>query len=122
MSLLDDNPPFAAAISGRKTLVKPPLSVGMRSGSVTLAPGEEVGEHKTEGREEAIIVLAGTATVICEGKGFEVREKQFMYVPPECVHNVINGTDGPLEYVYVVAPVGGQSMTEHSHDGAAHTH
>jgi len=92
-------------ISGRQSLLKPPFSVGMRSGSVVLEPGESVGEHKTEKREEAIIVLKGAATIVCEGETFGVRERQLAYIPPECLHNVFNKSSETLEYVYVVAPV-----------------
>ena len=128
---MDELSPFVAAIDGKHTLLKPPLSAGMRSGSVKLAPGEAVGEHKTEGREEAIVVLSGVATIICEGKAFEARARQFAYVPPECVHNVINNSaTEALEYVYVVAAVGGKASVsvgmeqgEHSHgDGQSHSH
>jgi len=119
---MDERSPFVTAINGRHTLVKPPLSAGLRSGSVVLAPGESVGEHKTEGREEALVVLAGTATVVVEGEVFEVGAKQFAYIPPESIHNVTNRTDKPVEYVYVTAPVGDQPATEHSHNGHVHSH
>lgn len=134
---MDGLSPFVAAIDGKHTLLKPPLSAGMRSGSVRLAPGEAVGEHKTDGREEAIVVISGVATIVCEGEAFEARARQFAYVPPECVHNVINNSaTEALEYVYVVAAVGGLSgnggvasgggrngMGEHLHgDGSGHFH
>jgi quercetin dioxygenase-like cupin family protein len=102
-------------INGRHSLIKPPLSVSLRSGSVSLEPGEEVGEHKTEGREEAIIILHGTATVVCEGEAYEAKEKQFVYIPPESVHNIINNSKKLLEYVYIVTPVGNASIEGHSH-------
>ncbi|MFH1170442.1 MAG: cupin domain-containing protein [Candidatus Vogelbacteria bacterium] len=102
---MNERSPLVTAISGRQTLIKPPLSVGLRSGSVILRPGEAVGEHTTEGREEIIIILTGTATIICAGEIFEVKEKQLAYIPPESVHNVINNSTAVVEYVYIVAPV-----------------
>jgi mannose-6-phosphate isomerase-like protein (cupin superfamily) len=113
--------PFVADISGRRSLVKPPFSAQLRSGSVTLASGEEVGAHKTENREEIIIVLRGTAMVICEDERFTVREKQLMYIPPEHEHNVVNESDAVVEYVYVVTPVGQGNLT-HDHGHGEHSH
>ena len=40
-----------------------PATAGMKSGHVTLKPGESVGEHKTEAKEESIIVLEGAADI-----------------------------------------------------------
>ena len=111
-----DRSTFVVDIQGRRSLLKPPFSERLRSGSVTLAPGEEVGVHRTDGREEAIIVLRGTATVICEGEELTVKEKQLAYIPPEMEHNVINKTNQLVEYAYVVTPVGG-ARDVHHHDG-----
>lgn len=117
---MDNHSPLVARIDGRHSLVKPPLSVSLRAGSVSLKPGESVGEHKTEGREEAIVVLAGTATLVCEGEIFEIKAKQFAYVPPESVHNITNNSDELLEYTYIVTPTSGHSIERHSAGG--HTH
>ena len=38
----------------------PPESITMRSGYVTLRPGESVGRHTTGVHEELLVVLAGT--------------------------------------------------------------
>jgi len=75
---------------------------GLRSGLVTLPPGEEVGEHKTEKKEEVIIILKGSAT-ICHHKNKSVRVAQhtFVYIPPETLHNVKNCGKKYLQYVYV---------------------
>lgn len=40
-------------------LIKPDQSVRLHAGYITLQPGESVGEHSTEEREEIIIVLQG---------------------------------------------------------------
>jgi mannose-6-phosphate isomerase-like protein (cupin superfamily) len=117
-----DDSIYTVALGGRKSLLKPPFSVRLRSGSVVLAPGEEVGEHKTEGREEAIIVLSGTATIVCEGLEATVSAKMLAYIPPESVHNVFNRGTEPLEYVYLVTPISDATSGEHSHGGMKHVH
>ncbi len=83
-----------------------PVTAGMKSGYVTLKPGESVGEHKTEAKEEAIIILEGEAEVRCAGKiVFTVKEHNLIYIPPETNHDIKNNADRLLRYVYVVAPV-----------------
>ncbi|MCX5708853.1 MAG: cupin domain-containing protein [Candidatus Omnitrophica bacterium] len=83
-----------------------PATAGMKSGYITLKPGEAVGEHKTEAKEESIIVLDGVADIYCEGKLlFTAREKSLIYIPPEVNHDIKNNSDKELRYVYVVSPV-----------------
>jgi len=78
----------------------------MKSGYVTLKPGEAVGEHVTSGREEAILVLEGQASVYCEQKLFSIAEAEsLVYIPPEMVHDIKNEGSGKLRYVYVITPV-----------------
>ena len=43
-----------------------PDTCGMKSGNVLLRPGEEVGEHSTEEKEEAILILSGEAEFFIE--------------------------------------------------------
>jgi len=114
--------PFVSHINGRHSLLKPPLSARLRSGSVVLNPGESIGEHKTENREEAIIILKGNAVITCEGERFAIGEKQFAYIPPECIHNVSNESDSILEYVYIVTTIDDSKAKEHSHGGMSHSH
>ena len=45
-------------------IVKPPQSRSLKSGRVLLSPGESVGWHVTQDREELVVVLKGTATVL----------------------------------------------------------
>ncbi len=86
-----------------KSLFKPPFSKSLKAGRVTLQPGESVGEHVTEKREEAIIVLKGTATLVVEGKATELSRSQIFYIGPEKKHDVKNNDSTELEYIYVVA-------------------
>ena len=111
---------LTAAISGRKSLLKPPFSERLRSGSVILQPGESVGAHVTEEREEAIVIISGTAIIECEGEQFTVPERHLVYIPRDSEHNVINNSKESLEYVYITASLG--DGTEHSHGGETHTH
>ena len=79
----------------------------MRAGMVTLAPGEECGRHSTEAYEELLIILEGSGEAELEGHGaFAVAAGQVAYIPPQTHHNVRQRGDGPLRYVYVVAPAG----------------
>lgn len=75
----------------------------MKAGRVTLQPGEEVGEHVTEGREELIVVLKGTASVAEEGKESLVQAGSTHYIHENARHNVKNASKEELEYIYAVA-------------------
>ena len=79
---------------------------GLRSGLVTLKPQESVGEHKTEKKEEVIVILKGSA-VISYGKDKKIKAIQntFVYIPPETVHNVKNSGSKILRYIYVTSRV-----------------
>ena len=82
-----------------------PQTRGLKSGSVTLKPGESVGEHSTTGREEAIIILEGEAEITCGGEKVTAGRETLVYIPPETPHDVRNPGARPLRYVYVVSPV-----------------
>lgn len=90
-----------------------PVSCGMRSGHVTLAPGESCGLHSTGQHEEVLVFLAGQGRAEADGhEPLQVGAGKIAYIPPQTEHNVYNtSTEGVLSYVYVVAPVTG--------DGAA---
>jgi len=92
-----------------ESLIKPPKSKVLKSGRVTLLPGEEIGEHKTDKREELIIVLKGTATLIKGKKPEEtivLTAGKTYYIKEDVLHNVKNASDEELEYVYVVSLFG----------------
>jgi mannose-6-phosphate isomerase-like protein (cupin superfamily) len=73
-----------------------------KGGRIILYPGEEVGEHVTENREEVIIVLRGEATIMKEGEKTLLKEKDVHFIGNGIVHNVKNETKKELEYIYVV--------------------
>ena len=79
---------------------------GLAAGLVTLRPRESVGEHKTERKEEIILILKGQA-VLSYGRGKKTKVKQgtFVYIPPETIHDVKNPGRKNLQYVYITACV-----------------
>jgi quercetin dioxygenase-like cupin family protein len=84
-------------------------AVGMRSGLVTLKPGESCGWHSTEEYEELILCLAGAGQVQTEGGGQRpISANHYAYNPPRTRHNVFNSGTEPMRYVYVVAPAGAE--------------
>jgi mannose-6-phosphate isomerase-like protein (cupin superfamily) len=91
----------------QESLFKPPVTRRTKAGRVSLNPGEDVGEHVTDAREEVIIVLKGTATVSVGGGGkckeHSVGQGQAFYISEGKRHNVRNDTGTELEYVYVVS-------------------
>ncbi|MEM4728536.1 MAG: cupin domain-containing protein [Thermoplasmata archaeon] len=101
-------------------LLTPPDSRYLRGRVETKRPGEETGTHVTEGREEVLIVLEGTATVelgrsrvrrIAMGPG------RALFIPEGIPHNVRNSGGSGLRYLYVrsiSAPEKRRSL-RHSH-------
>ncbi|MFA5093236.1 MAG: cupin domain-containing protein [Candidatus Omnitrophota bacterium] len=79
---------------------------GLRSGLVTLKPGEYIGEHVTTHKEEAIIILKGQA-VVYFGKNKKLKTKALalVFIPPETVHNIKNCGSKILQYVYITTQV-----------------
>jgi mannose-6-phosphate isomerase-like protein (cupin superfamily) len=84
-------------------LIKPPASRMLKAGRIILSPGEEVGEHITEKREELIIVLKGTATLIKETEILKLKEHETHYIKEGIKHNIKNNSGKELEYIYVVS-------------------
>ncbi len=82
-----------------------PQTAGMRSGFVRLKPRSSVGWHTTGQNEESLVILRGRGEALLEGQpGRAFEAPMLVYIPPATRHNVSNTGDGPLEYVYVVAP------------------
>ncbi|MDD5089007.1 MAG: cupin domain-containing protein [bacterium] len=83
-------------------------TVAMKSGMVTLPPGQSVGEHSTENHEEQLVILEGAGSVTVEGMGCrKIRVGQFAYIPPHTRHNVTADPESPLRYVFTVCQVEG---------------
>jgi quercetin dioxygenase-like cupin family protein len=114
MTLTDPTPPGPRVLQWqgcgpyRPILEGPPATRGLRSGCVTLGPGQDVGEHSTGAHEEIVIVLEGQGQACARGRDpLEVRAGQAVYVPPETWHNMRSAGDAPFRYIYVVAPAAG---------------
>lgn len=98
---------FSIALKGRQRftrLLGDSSKKGLRAGLVVLKPKESVGEHKTEHKEEVIIILNGSATIYY-GKNKKIKAPQntFVYIPPETLHDVKNSGSKILRYLYVTA-------------------
>jgi mannose-6-phosphate isomerase-like protein (cupin superfamily) len=85
-------------------IMKPPRTVTMRSGLVTLASGKDVGLHSTEKNEEMLVILEGQGEVELEGFGrLKIAAGRTVYVPPKTRHNVFNTGTTALRYIFVVS-------------------
>lgn len=89
----------------QRLLVPGKDTVNLKSGCVILNPGESVGEHSTEKKEEAILILEGKAEILARGKKIEAQEKSIVYMPPETKHDVKNVGQELLKYVFIVVPI-----------------
>lgn len=82
-----------------------PVSLGMRSGCVRLAPGQACPVHSTESHEEQLVFLAGNGYVQMNGKRLTVGKGKVCYIPPHTTHSVHNDGNEPLIYIFCVAPI-----------------
>lgn len=90
-------------------LIKPSQSSFLKAAKVLLSPGEEVGEHVTEGREEIIIVLKGEGILLKGEASVPLKEGRVHHIRENTRHNVKNTSARELEYVYVVSLSGSDS-------------
>jgi len=107
---MDTLKPSCVKLSGSQKFLRllagAPETAGMKSGYVTLNPGESVGDHVTDEREEAVLVLAGEAAVyINQTLAFCAERESLIYIPPETRHDIKNNGTNVLRYVYIVTPV-----------------
>lgn len=86
-----------------QSIIKPPLSKNLKSGRVILQPGEQIGEHVTDKREELIVILKGTATLIKSNEQVTLSQGQAHYIQENIKHNIINNSKETLEYIYTVS-------------------
>jgi mannose-6-phosphate isomerase-like protein (cupin superfamily) len=85
-------------------LTGPPETVTMKSGLVTLQPGQKVGKHSTGSHEEMLVILEGKgAMMFADGTRLEVDQDHILYCPPQTEHDVTNTGTSVLRYVYIVA-------------------
>jgi quercetin dioxygenase-like cupin family protein len=95
--------PLIKGLEKSGVLVSRSDSHQLRSGYVILEPRKEVGEHRTRGGEELIVMVEGKAEVISDGHTEIVEAPCVVLIPANTVHNVKNGSETLLRYVYVVA-------------------
>ncbi len=82
-----------------------PQTRGMKAGLVVLKPGEEIGEHSTEEKEEALVILSGQAEIFCAPCPAQiVPADSLVYIPAQTKHNVKNIGSQTLKYVFIVTP------------------
>jgi len=87
----------------QRLLAGAPQTAGMRSGHVNLMPGQDIGEHSTDNKEEAIIILKGKAQILSEQSDpISAESESLIYIPANTKHNIKNIGQGTLQYVYVV--------------------
>lgn len=86
------------------TILDSTKSVQIRSGFVTLLPGENVGSHNTGEHEELLVILDGNGRVEAQWLGKKnIGKGMIVYIPPNNQHNVYCTGSSPLRYIYVVA-------------------
>jgi mannose-6-phosphate isomerase-like protein (cupin superfamily) len=101
---------FSIKLKGRQRFVRlfgdSAKPRGLSSGLVALKPGESIGEHKTDNKEEVLIIIKGNAVIYYgNGKSIKAGQNTFIYIPPETVHNVKNSGSKILQYTYITARV-----------------
>lgn len=86
----------------KRSLIKPPVSQKIKTGLVVLKPGQEIGKHKTNQKEEIIIILKGSALVSIENEKKIVQSNYLTYIPEGKLHNIKNTSNEILKYIYLV--------------------
>lgn len=77
---------------------------GIKSGHVILKNGEEIGEHSTNGLEEALVILKGKGQlVIDKEERLDFEDNSVLYIPPDTIHNIKNTGNGILEYIFITS-------------------
>ena len=70
----------------------------------TLIPGASIGEHSHDASSEAIYILSGVATVICDGQRETLLPGQCHYCPKGSTHTMKNNGTEDLVF-FAVVPV-----------------
>jgi mannose-6-phosphate isomerase-like protein (cupin superfamily) len=98
VSLHTAHGPFTRILGG------PPQTVSMKSGLVSLEPGNSVGAHSTGDCEEVLLILEGEGEAHVAGHPpLALSAGNAVYIPPDHEHDIHNHGDTRLRYVYVVA-------------------
>jgi mannose-6-phosphate isomerase-like protein (cupin superfamily) len=81
--------------------ITPDDSKYLRGRVEILGPKKEVGAHRTTGKEEVLIVLEGTATVVWGRRVIKVRPGFALFIGENTLHNVRNAGPKRLRYAYI---------------------
>jgi mannose-6-phosphate isomerase-like protein (cupin superfamily) len=87
----------------KTSIIKPPVSQKLKTGLFILKKGEAVGEHMTKDKEEAIIILKGTATVLVDNEKRTVEKDHVVFIPQGKKHNIVNESEEEVSYIYAVS-------------------
>ena len=81
-------------------------SHGIKAGHVALKPGEQIGEHSTDGKEEVIIILKGRGVAIIGKKNIlNIDKDVVLYIRPDINHDIKNTGSESLEYIFITSKV-----------------
>ena len=79
---------------------------GIKAGHVVLKPGETIGEHSTDEKEEIIVVTKGRGEVIIGAENILEVDKNFvLYISPDTNHDIKNIGPESLEYIFITSKV-----------------
>lgn len=73
-------------------------------GTNVTEPGSRIPIHRHTEQEEAMFVVSGTATLICDGEEYELQPGTAIFSPLGANHEIINTGDEPFKIVWAYAP------------------
>ncbi|MBI4354209.1 MAG: cupin domain-containing protein [Candidatus Omnitrophica bacterium] len=83
----------------------PPSARRLKSRSVRLSPGQEIGWHSTDDREELILVIRGAVSLQMRDRrrSISLSAGRAVFIPAGAWHRVVNHSRRQAHYVYVTA-------------------
>lgn len=114
-----------APAAGEELRLRPPrrsgrvtIKVDRRNGGATafsmgtqeLIPGGRIPLHLHERQEEVLFVHRGEGYAVLPDKRITIGPGSTVHVPPGVWHGIENGTGGPMELVWFIAPPGLEGM------------
>lgn len=73
----------------------------------TLVPGGPAGRyHRHSKADNVYIVMGGVGELVADGKAYEVREGQIIFIPAGVPHSLSNPGDEPFRIFEIYAPAG----------------
>ena len=82
-----------------------PLFGDSLSSSFCIVIKKEVKAHKHQYHSEHVYVLEGEGTMKLGGKTFVIRRGDFLFIPKNTVHSVVNTGKIPLKVLSIQAPL-----------------